>query len=688
MLSRPRHSRAALTTGLWLAEPDPQSSAPTFPRCIPALDGVRALAIVLVVAFHGGLAGAAGGFWGVDVFFVLSGFLITSVLLDRSGGRRRISVGAFWLGRARRLLPALLLMVNAVIAWVVLVLPPGSIPSLRQDVIATIFYGANWHFVLTASNYFSSTALQPLVHTWSLAIEEQFYLVWPLVMIVILRLRRSLAWLMVVCLGGAIGSALEMALLYRGGAPASRVYYGTDTHAQDLLVGAFLAAALYAWARRRGSWMPTRNASSTRAAARIGAGALVGLLLLAHVLVGSDQLTYEGGCLLVSVLAALLIWSLVVAPGTLVSFVLSRRPVRWLGRVSYGVYLWHVPIFVLVLTHASTGLAGWDLFGARVALTIAVSTASYYLVELPIRSAVFWRRLRSLVVAVPAVFASLLMTALIAPAVAVAVPTTAPAGNVASQARTRVLLVGDSTALTLGFSLAFPAPNYGIQIYNEATLGCGVVIGTEVHDDGDVGQMVSSCNGDAPLTSQWPARWTSWIQTVHPQVVAVLAGRWETADYQWHGRWTNILQPSFAAHVRSDLELAVTTASSEGAHVVLMTAPCYDSGEQPDGASWPDDEPARVDTYNRLVREVAAAHAGAVSLFDLGDLVCPGGHFTRVIDGTTVRAPDGIHFPTFAVFDPYVPSPDTMPTVRRFGDWLGARLLPELDAPVHEVAAR
>ena len=582
-------------------------------------------------------------------------------------------------------------MVNAVVAWAVFVLPPGALPSLRGDVAATLLYFANWHFVSTAANYFAAGATpSPLGHTWSLAIEEQFYLVWPLVLVVVLRMARPVRRLAVLCAAGALASATWMAVLYRQGASVSRLYYGTDTHAEPLLVGALLAAVLFSAAQRRGSWTGTHHARTTRLAGRAGVGALVGLLVLAHWLSGADALTYEGGYSLVSIAAALLIWSVVVAPSGAVAAVLTRRPVRWLGRVSYGVYLWHYPVFVLVLTHASTGLSTWPLFAARLALTLSLASLSYYLVESPIRTGWFWRRLSGALAVVPVVVASLLAATLLAPAPAVALPpVTRAASSTNNPAGTPVLVVGDSTAMTLGLDLSFDAARYDVDLVNEATLGCGVAMGDEVEDNGNYGPMVAPCNVDAPRADQWPAQWTHWIDMVHPRVVAVLAGRWEVVDFLWHGQWTDILNPAFAAHVKADLELAVSTASAGGAHVVLMTAPCYDSGEQPDGQPWPQDTPARLDAYNRLVRTVAAAHPTTTSVYNLGGLVCPGGRFTPSIAGTTVRAPDGIHFPTWSIDSPDTASPDTLATSERFGTWISAACVaraPTHDAPANERA--
>jgi peptidoglycan/LPS O-acetylase OafA/YrhL len=678
------------TEALWTGSSERIAEArrTPFPRTIPGLDGVRALAVALVLAYHAGIAGAGGGFFGVDVFFVLSGFLITSLLLDRRGRHGSISLASFWAGRARRLLPALLLMVNAVVLWTVFVLPPGALPSLRGDVVAALLYVANWHFVSTASNYFAGGATpSPLLHTWSLAIEEQFYLVWPIVLVLVLRMTRPLRRLGVLCAAGAVGSATVMAVLYRAGAPVSRLYYGTDTHAEPLLVGALLAVVLSGWAQRRGSWAPSSKARTAAVAAFAGVGALAALLVLANSMTGSGAFTYEGGYSLVSVAAAVLIWSVVAAPKGPVPSVLTRRPLRWLGRVSYGVYLWHYPVFVLVLTHASTGLAGWPLVAARLGLTLTLAAVSYYAVEAPIRSGRFWRRLGGFVAAVPAVAGSLLAALLLSPLPAVALP--APHDPAATRAgRTPVLLVGDSTAMTLGFDLSFDASHYGVDLVNGAIIGCGVTMGEEIRDDGNVGPMVAACNVASPADEQWPSQWAHRVGTVHPRVVAVLAGRWEVAEFYWRGRWTDILDSAFAAHVKADLGMAVDVAASAGAHVVLMTAPCYDSGEQPVGRPWPQDAPARVDTYNRLLRQVSSEHPATTSVYNLGGLVCPDGHFAHAIDGTTVRSPDGIHFPTFSIYSPDTASPDTEATAERFGTWISARLWPALLGPARALSAR
>ena len=167
-----------------------------------------------------------------------------------------------------------------------------------------------------------------------------------------------------------------------------------------------------------------------------------------------------------------------------------------------------------------------------------------------------------------------------------------------------MLLVGDSTALTLGIGLSYDAARYGATIVNKGILGCGVAEVPEVRETGVDAAIASACNPATPVKGQWPALWAGWIRQYHPAVVAILAGRWEVSTVEWKGHWTDILDPAFAAYVKQQLQHAVDVASSGGAPVVLFTAPCYDSGEQSDGAPWPEDQPARVDAYNTLVRQV------------------------------------------------------------------------------------
>jgi len=351
-------------------------------RHLPALDGVRAIAVLGVMAYHLHLAG--GGYLGVDLFFVLSGFLITSLLLEEWSTAGVIKLRAFWARRARRLLPALILVVLAVLAYAVLHVnaphgadPGYSLSRLNSVALWTLLYIANWHVI------YIDQALSPLQHTWSLGIEEQFYLIWPLVVIVLLRMsgvrwRRAGLWL---CVIGACLSAFEMGLLFHAGYPGRlRSYTGTDTRAFTLLAGAALA---FVSANRPQPGARVR--AILHVAGPLSAVTLVGLWLAqGRVNVFSTSGMFHGGFQVCAVLAMLLIADARLLNPGLLGWVLSLRPVRWVGTISYGLYLWHVPI-IYYMTRASARLTGAPLDLVCAGLAFFAATLSYYLVERPIR---------------------------------------------------------------------------------------------------------------------------------------------------------------------------------------------------------------------------------------------------------------------------------------------------------------
>ncbi|MGH9080949.1 MAG: acyltransferase family protein, partial [Acidimicrobiales bacterium] len=218
------------------------------------------MAVFGVMLYHGGAPFAGGGFLGIDVFFVLSGFLITTLLIGEWGARITIRLGQFWARRARRLLPALLVMLVGVAIYAKVFATPGEFANLRLDSLSTLFYVSNWHFIFGGSDYFNVTAQpSPLQHMWSLSIEEQFYIVWPPVALLLLRLGRHFRpsrrlWpIFGVAVLGAIASAIDMRLLYQGGSSITRLYEGTDTRCQDILIGAALAIGMVIWAEHRTS---------------------------------------------------------------------------------------------------------------------------------------------------------------------------------------------------------------------------------------------------------------------------------------------------------------------------------------------------------------------------------------------------------------------------------------------------
>ncbi|MFZ1577406.1 MAG: acyltransferase, partial [Nostocoides sp.] len=349
----------------------------------PGLDGVRALAVLGVLLYHGGVDWLPGGFLGVDVFFVLSGFLITSLLLREHEVTGRVNLPDFWFRRACRLLPALVPVVIFVAGYAVTLAPDVVRDRLRGDLFATVGYVANWRFVIADTSYFEQYAAPtPLLHAWSLAIEEQFYLLWPLVLLLLLRRgggARGTRRLTSLIAGGALASALTMALIYRPGFDPSRVYYGTDTRAQALLVGA--AGAVIAV--RGGLWAAEPEHRMARWSATMGLTGLVGLAVLGVAARDSAPWLYRGGFVL-GALAALALVAGTVGAGSALSRILAGAPLRIVGVASYGIYLWHWPVYV-VLTPDRTDLSGPALLMLRLGITALLASVSYVLVEAPIR---------------------------------------------------------------------------------------------------------------------------------------------------------------------------------------------------------------------------------------------------------------------------------------------------------------
>ena len=366
-------------------------------RYLPGLDGLRALAVFAVIAYHLGLGWAPGGLLGVGIFFTLSGYLITSLLLANREATGRLRLGDFWLRRARRLLPALAVMLAVVAAWVTLA-DRAQLAGLRGGTAAATAYVSNWYLIGQHASYFARFAPpSPLGHLWSLAVEEQFYLAWPWLLWLGLRVlpgprnrparRREAAsgtrspgppaeyrWAAVATLVLAAASAIDMAVRYHPGYDPTRVYEGTDTRAFGLLIGAALALA---WPSRRLSTLAGAGRAWLQAAGTAGLALIAVLVWRAGEY---DAWVYPGGMVLLSIATAGVV-AAAACPATLVGRVLGWEPLRQLGVRSYGIYLWHFP--VIVLTGQPGG--GPARKAAQVALTVGAAALSWRYVEEPVR---------------------------------------------------------------------------------------------------------------------------------------------------------------------------------------------------------------------------------------------------------------------------------------------------------------
>ena len=675
---------------------------------VVALDGLRAFALLIIMGYHFGVDRFQGGFFSLDIFYVLSGYLITGLLLGEWARSARIRLGAFWLRRARRLLPALAVVLVVVTLVIRFTYPAGLYPDLRMADLSALFYFSNWWQIAASGNYFVATgAVSPLTHTWSLAVEEQFYLVWPLVVLAVLHLARrvhrakdgssdttpdgssdqvadgspdgssgrsreydrGVEILLALSVVGVIASATEMALLYHPGVNITRLYFGTDTHAQSILVGSVLACVLTLVLRHRGlaGMAPVAASRGARVALSVlGLAGLAGTLVLTTTLSGTSPTAYRGGFLLSALSAAALIIGAVCVAGGPLATVLSLRPMVWMGTVSYGAYLWHFPVCI-ELDSSRTGLGGVSLLAVRVAATFVLAASSYYLVERPVMEGVFWRSLTATAPAVLALGATVVVVvaATVVPASAAVTlhsTDTIPLGErqaldaagAFGSDPVRFLLVGDSLAVTMGLGLVQGSQqHFGVQVINKGVLGC----------DLDNLQAVSSGQVDSPESTcrHWRTLWSGEVERYRPEVAGILAGRWDITDHLLDGKQVSIDQPAWNKHLEDEMDQVVAVLSAHGAKVVLFTMPYIDPPQEaPDGSTYPENRQSRVDEYNQLLDRVAARHPGEVSVIDLNKLLDPAGHFQPVVDGVTVRWADGIHI------------------TRAGGQWLEPLILPTI----------
>jgi peptidoglycan/LPS O-acetylase OafA/YrhL len=542
---------------------------------VPALDGLRALAVIAVVLYHSRVAWIPGGFLGVSAFFTLSGFLITSLLLREWTGSGGVALSSFWTRRFRRLLPAswttlgLVVVLGAFGAW-----SASQLRSLRGDLPYSLAEIVNWHFIAVDRSYGAAfSAPSPLEHFWSLAVEQQFYVVLPLLVVVVLRWpgaappRRRLHRLVGVLAVLAVSSAVANGWLARGS--VERAYYGTDTRAAELLVGALLACATLRRLRLEHSGVWVR-----RLVGLLGLAAGVCSLWLWHDATLRAAWLYPWGLLLTAWCTA----SIVVAAlqGGALARALACAPLRWIGRLSYGIYLLHWPVF-LVLTPARVGWGPWPLFALRMAVTLAAAVVSFHLIEQPVRSGRRLARPRgwiaALVVAPALLVANLLVTASAPPPTQLErVLSSAPASTPPPPpvVPVRVTVVGDELAASVGAALqAAGAATGEVQVQVATAPSCGLSLGGWISlPGGAVERDVDRCRAARAL-------WIGAVQQQRPDVVLAVPGVRDLADRRLdHGlAWQGPGDPAVADFLRTDLGSFADSLAGASAQVVLLTVP-------------------------------------------------------------------------------------------------------------------
>ena len=600
---------------------------------IAALDGLRGLAVVAVLFFHAGKL--QGGFLGVDLFFALSGFLITSLLLTEVDLIGRVRLVAFWGRRFRRLLPAVLLLLVAVTVITTLVASVPERAATLNDGPWAQAYVANWHAIAGHRDYWASFELPRMFgHLWSLAIEEQFYLVWPIVVgLIAWRSRHVHRTVIAVCIVASLASLLWMIRLFDPADP-TRVYIGTDTRASSLLLGALFAAA------------PLRSAAM-RYTARIGsafswaAAGILGIIGLSWFMVNGPSSTwlFHGGLFVHSLLSALLVAGCAARPDATASRWIGWAPLRVTGVLSYSLYLWHWPVYAL-LSPQRTGMSGWPLIALRIAVAFAAAAISKVLVEDPVRFRATWVRGRQGVATLAGVTLAVALFWVVIPhphtapatfsldqfasttlAPATVAPTTVAVDNTGSAATPSSAAASTSIAATTTTIAALLAPTSRVLMVGDSIAFdvWPAVASAMFAGKISIGGYVSPGAGLLDNRYDSTTAIDKMVVDFHPDLVLYQGSLWDfgTAEAQ-----------------RAAYERFADFVLGQGARLALITIPPLRADHQ---------DPGNLGSLPGIMRDIAAEHPGEVIFLNTDEIWGPA--FTQDVTGDKVpeRKPDGVH---------------------------------------------
>ncbi|NHN54962.1 acyltransferase [Calidifontibacter sp. DB0510] len=621
----------------------------------PALDGLRGIAVTTVVLFHLGVSWMRGGWLGVDLFFVLSGFLITSLLMAEHDRWGSIDLLGFWTARARRLLPALVTMLLAVLALSSVWTLASRRASVALDTLSALFYVANWRMLLSDDAYFETLSLpSPLKHTWSLSIEEQYYLIYPLLLSVLLAItarvrgrmkrRRVLA---AILLALAAVSVWRMVALYQPGTDPSRVYYGTDTRAFELLIGAAAGVLLgrHDFGRRT-----TRPGALDRFAAWAAVPALVIFLAACVVVDDSFSAIFQG---LLAALCLIAVIPIAASAGRYhspVQRLLSVEPLRRLGLISYSLYLWHFPVIVF-LNPQRLSMPWLPRAMIQAALSVGLAYLTYRYVETPIRRRGFagllpGRPAPSRVLAwcaVPLiVLGAFLMprsawgdTEIVGDTSKIAsTPLTyTPAPYVPLAKPHVVTLIGNSIPDSL--AAVYPQSAHP-DIYVQTTVndGCDPFPGTKLIG-GEPQQITPQCRA-------WQGRWTVPITNGKPSLALFFVPQSFVSDYQLNGRTVRFGTPEYARFISDSLTTVRDKSLQAGAKkFAVTTLACHNLPFADVNKEFAlINQTPRVIWINGQVRTWATANK--VPVIDQYGFLCTGGYHDKINDAPLYK--DGLHF--------------------------------------------
>jgi peptidoglycan/LPS O-acetylase OafA/YrhL len=641
--------------------PEAAPAAPARPhrmRHMPGLDGLRGMAILLgPLAYHFAPYWMPGGMLGVDLFFVVSSFLITSIALHEWDSTDRLDLGSYASRRVRRLLPALMVTFVVVAVITATVLDPSRIHSWTGGTAGALSYVANWREIFAGTDYFDAGQYsnpQPFRHVWSFAIEEQFYLFAPFFLLVCLRwLNRR--WLLVLAVAGALASAVWMSVVFdpRDASSVSRAYYGTDTRAFALFLGVALAVVLRRWGPPRSS----RGHLATQVAA--GVALLAYVILIFNVDERTTWMFEWGGFLLVAVLSMVLVRAASLDHGWF-QWLFRNRFLRWAGRLCFGLYLYHWIVLIVVDRDTDAdqpGLNNLRDMVVAVVVTLVLAWASYRWIERPFIKGRWpgWRLTGALaagaaltigllvyanVVRVPDVVASAngVPTVDLAPG-AQGSACTAPEGS----DPTRVLIVGDSAMVQIAQALSdWCAANPGqILLFSDAHLGCGTTRGGEKRyeeGDGSAGEVCATWAdpADPAAVAGDVVSWVTAIEMWQPDVVMSMPSVWDSIDRRVPGlgdAWLKPGDPAYDGYLRSEYSEALDVLSARGATVAWIVMPHINRTS-------PYNNPERVDRINEIVVPLVEALPRHALVDYPGFLGPTGGERDRMIrdDGVHIRA--------------------------------------------------